>query len=132
MQRLTDKYSDGTPFVPNHVLQRTNGMSDVIKKLSEYEDLDEEGLLIRMPCNEGDKVFVVGTKCLADLVTDEECDDILNCEVCSYDKEYIVFERCVTKEMIYMLLFNQNSNFIWGKTVFDNEIAANKVLESMS
>ena len=42
MSRLTDKYSDGTPFVPNRILQLTNGMSSVIKKLAHYEDLEEE------------------------------------------------------------------------------------------
>ena len=38
MERLTNRYSDGTPFVPNVVLKLTNGMQDVIKKLAEYED----------------------------------------------------------------------------------------------
>jgi len=58
MKRLTDRYSDGTPFVLNHILQLTNGMSDVIKKLAYYEDLEEQGRLIILdkkepehPCN---------------------------------------------------------------------------------
>ena len=46
MGRLTDKYSDGTPFVPERVLQLTNGMQSVIKKLAHYEDMEEQGRLI--------------------------------------------------------------------------------------
>ena len=47
MGRLTDRYSDGTPFIPNYILSLTNGMADVIKKLAEYEDLEEQGRLIK-------------------------------------------------------------------------------------
>ena len=47
--RLTNRYSDGTPFVPNVILSLTNGMSDVIKKLAHYEDLEEQGKLVLYP-----------------------------------------------------------------------------------
>lgn len=130
MQRLTDKYSDGTPFIPNYILQTTNGMSNAIKKLSEYEDLEENGLLLKLPCKEGDIVFVVGTKCLADIVSDDECDDIPACEVCPYDKEYVVFTREVTQYFLSILLFYKNCNFVWGKTVFSSEEEANKELNN--
>lgn len=130
MQRFTDKYSDGTPFIPNYILQTTNGMSNAIKKLSEYEDLEENGLLLKLPCKEGDIVFVVGTKCLADMVSDDECDDIPGCEVCTYDKEYVVFTREVTQDFLYILLFHKNSKFVWGKTVFNSEEEANKELNN--
>lgn len=47
--RLTNRYSDGTPFIPNFVLSPTNGMSDVIRKLAYYEDLEEQGRLELFP-----------------------------------------------------------------------------------
>ena len=34
-------------------------------KLAEYEDLEEQGLLLKLPCKIGDAVYVVGTRCLA-------------------------------------------------------------------
>lgn len=57
MQRLTDKHSDGTPFIPNVVLQ-TAGMEAVAKKLAEYEDLDDNGLLLRLHCKVGQTVYI--------------------------------------------------------------------------
>lgn len=32
---------------------------DIIHKLAEYEDLEEQGLLLRLPCSEGDVVWVL-------------------------------------------------------------------------
>lgn len=41
MERLTERYTDGTAFIPNVVLQ-LKGMDGVAKKLAEYEDLEEQ------------------------------------------------------------------------------------------
>lgn len=35
---------------------------DVLNKLGEYEDLEEQGLLLRLPCKVGDTVYIVGDK----------------------------------------------------------------------
>ena len=59
MERLTERFSDGTPFIPNRVLQLTNGMQSVISKLAEYEDAEEQGLLIKLPCAEGTTVYII-------------------------------------------------------------------------
>ena len=32
---------------------------DIINKLAEYEDLEEQGLLLRLPCKVGDTVYVI-------------------------------------------------------------------------
>ena len=32
-------------------------MTDAINRLAEYEDLEEQGLLVRLPCKVGDKVW---------------------------------------------------------------------------
>jgi hypothetical protein len=34
-------------------------IKNMIKKLAEYEDLEEQGLLVRLPCKVGDTVWVV-------------------------------------------------------------------------
>ena len=35
------------------------GMADLREKLKEYEDLDEQGLLLRLPCKVGDTVYSI-------------------------------------------------------------------------
>lgn len=51
MDRITEKYSDGTPFIPNGKIQMI-GMGGIAKVLSEYEDKEELELLLRIPCKE--------------------------------------------------------------------------------
>lgn len=58
MERLTDKFSDGTPFIPNVILQ-LHGMDGIAKKLSEYEDMEEQGRLVKLPCKVGDILYRV-------------------------------------------------------------------------
>ena len=58
MERLTQKYSDGTPFIPNHILA-TVGMHGIAKRLSAYEDLEEQGVLFQSPCKPGDRAYVL-------------------------------------------------------------------------
>ena len=36
--------------------------SKILKKLCEYEDAEEQGLLLRLPCKVGDEVFIIGMK----------------------------------------------------------------------
>ena len=37
-------------------------IKDMYNKLKEYEDLEEEGLLLKLPCKIGDAVYIVGYK----------------------------------------------------------------------
>ena len=56
--RFTNRYSNGKAFIMNCALQTTNGIEDAIEKLADYEDLEEQGLLLRLPCKVGDRVYV--------------------------------------------------------------------------
>lgn len=38
------------------------GSSKIMNKLAEYEDLEEEGLILRLPCKIGGTVYSLGTK----------------------------------------------------------------------
>ena len=58
MERITDKYTDGTPFIPNEKIQRL-GMDVIARKLAEYEDAEENGELFKYPCKVGDTVYVI-------------------------------------------------------------------------
>ena len=53
MERFTRRSADGTAYATNV------GYYNTIEKLAEYEDLEEQGLLLRLPCKVGDTVFWV-------------------------------------------------------------------------
>ena len=90
-----------------------------INKLAEYENAEEEGLLLRLPCRPGDVVYVVGTKCLSGLY-DIECDtydEDTECP-CHLKNEWTVFKKEVDLEFLVKMTANKLSNFILGETVF--------------
>lgn len=101
------------------------------KKLKEYEDLEKEGLLLRIPCKIGDIVYIVGTKCLADVVSDQECSKF-RCDFCKYDKEYVVFDRVVDKYLLADIVYGTDSNFLFGITVFLTQYEAEEKLKELS
>ena len=53
MERLTERGSYGY----GDVYVRRNDYVTASKKLCEYEDLEEQGLLLRLPCKVGDTVY---------------------------------------------------------------------------
>ena len=59
MERLTEWVDDGEcrQAIPKTDI-RNNGHSKCCNKLATYEDLEEQGLLVRLPCKVGDTVYV--------------------------------------------------------------------------
>lgn len=59
MDRLTRKDVDGVVYVPidTDSILNEECVWLPITKLAEYEDLEEQGLLIRLPCKIGDTVY---------------------------------------------------------------------------
>ena len=69
-------------------------------KLKHYEDLEEQGLLLRLPVAEGTNVFCIGS-------CGEICDDYeTDCEVCGEHK------------VVFCMNFDRNMVEQFGKTVF--------------
>ena len=68
MERLTDKNAVGNYFYPK-CFEKCDGfgasskcdnceiMTSVCEKLGKYEDLEEQGRLVKLPCKIGDKVW---------------------------------------------------------------------------
>lgn len=58
MERLTEWIDDGEhrQAIPKTDI-RNNGHNKCCNKLAEYEDLEEQGLLVRLPCKVGDIMF---------------------------------------------------------------------------
>ena len=123
MERLTEKYrnDNGTAISKESLInQRTNGINDycsrIITKLADYEDAEEQGLLLRLPCKPKSEVFLICsryTRCSFEDVPFEE-SSCIGCENdCDSHKEiYIHRNSSVDVEWIVR---NLNK---FGKTVF--------------
>lgn len=94
----------------------------------------DKSFIVELPCKVGDKLYIVGTECLADKDS-RKCEEWtaenpgLSCEDCPLDKRLIVFERTVTKHMLGVILFEGNENFIFGENVFLSREEAEKKLK---
>lgn len=58
MERLTERY-DITPDGESDVWVKQHDYISAMRKLCDYEDLEEQGLLVRLPCKVGTEVFVI-------------------------------------------------------------------------
>lgn len=58
MERLTERY-DITPDGESNVWVKNHDYIKASEKLAEYEDLEEQGLLVRLPCKVGTEVFAI-------------------------------------------------------------------------
>ena len=56
MERLTERY-DVTPDGESDVWVKQHDYISAARKLCDYEDLEEQGLLVRLPCKVGDTVW---------------------------------------------------------------------------
>ena len=68
MERLTDRNADGNYFYPK-CFEKCDGLgasrkcdnceitTSICEKLGKYEDLEEQGILIKLPCKVGDTVW---------------------------------------------------------------------------
>lgn len=124
MSRLTRRTEQGKITLRDC----TVSLRSAIDKLAEYEDLEEQGLLLKLPCKVGDTVYVIDKRYTKCSLYDEEYSES-NCWNC--DKEcdskmyYVVVKRYVgTLEWIVLRLKK------FGKTVFlTQEEAENKLKE---
>ena len=74
MERLTRRTETGGIKYTRHNIYE----EDIVERLAEYEDLEEQGLLLRLPCKIGDTIY----------------------EVSYENKEFLIKEHIV-KEFIY-------------------------------
>lgn len=124
MERLTKTYSDGThgasdslPFGENSYDYKNL----LIERLGKYEDLEEHGRLVKLPCKVGDTVYVVTSP--FNVFDDIEYDENMKDEVYESYVSSITFYECGEQYRIYAKATN---HFIgayfrecdFGKTVF--------------
>lgn len=83
MDRLTVK---GFEFTSNYVASKLQSWSiaECLKKLQTYEDLEEQGLLLRLPCEVGTPIYMVESECNGDVY---DCHS--SCEDCKCLIHYV-------------------------------------------
>lgn len=95
------------------------------EKLKNYEDLEEQGRLIKLPCKVGDTVYVISSRCNGEEIDDEWCKTH-DCDNCAF-----VYETKATKYLLYQLWKGNNKTYIFGKTIFLTKAEAEKALAEM-
>ena len=84
MERLTRRSANGTGVYATpsgEPVKWENNRNNVLQKLADYEDLEEQGRLIKLPCKVGDDVYYIlgipnETRCAIDKCTFEFPDII--------------------------------------------------------
>ena len=103
--------------------------ADIYLKLAEYEDLEEQGLLLKLPCKVGTTVYVIDTiyECDNDYMDCiMEFPDRYQCEIgfkCEYEHEKIVVRP---ESFDFKMLDNFN------KTVFLTKEEAEEKLKELN
>lgn len=122
MERLTIKAPSGLIHLADNKEHTTNL---AIKKLSDYEDLEEQGLLLRLPCKAETTLFFLKSNEHADRPTK------------SIIYETNQWKYCVDELGAYFstysipIGFHGNYRHVLGKTVFLAEQEAQSALEKM-
>lgn len=133
MERLTEWIDDGEhrQAIPKTDI-RSNGYNKCCNKLAEYEDLEKQGLLVRLPCKVGDTVWVVTSP----INVFDECDGAAEYEVYESFLSSVIYYACGEQFRINAKVTN---SFIveyfrecdFGKTVFLTREEADSKLEEL-
>ena len=110
MERFTEKLPDGRCILKEYMKVHSTKYGDFIEgdaveKLAEYEDLEEHGLLLRLPCKEGDTIYEIYS-----------------------DGEYCVSWRDI-KEEKFTLSYYEHHKADFDKTVFLTKAEAEAALK---
>lgn len=121
MERLTVKWKDGVYDTLDPIDIADNEYSKInyeklLTKLGQYEDVEEQGLLLRLPCKVGTPVYMVAQDCDGDTLDCRRGD----CEGCNYLHSFVEENKFDT----YMC------DDI-GKTVFLTKAEAEQALAKM-
>ena len=131
MERLTNIGSNGEIWITDNDETRRFGRKEsAYKKLAEYEDLDEQGLLLRLPCKVGEKVYCIYeryTKCseYGQVLEEYSCQGCECLECDSHKELYVQSQKAYSLDWIVSNLKK------FGKTVFLTQAEAEQKLKEM-
>lgn len=135
MERLTNrKYGENScagvtiPYSTYCIGCITSGcncgiVEDMVKKLADYENLEEQGRMIVFPCNKGDKIyeFYRGEDVEGRLEAGESPKDIIN------DRKVYGFEYMDDELYIRASYHSSNSEFYGGPAVDSPEFPVSEI-----
>ena len=127
MERLTERYGIA-PDGESDVWVKQHDYISAARKLCDYEDLEEQGLLVRLPADKNAEIYLISSR----WTVCSECGsrfDEYSCSGCEYEcdskKEYYVYPT-------YLSSINADTYANqFGKTVFLTREEAEKKLEEM-
>lgn len=139
MERLTKISEIGNAYYPKCFKEPCCGMGeclddkcslmlDACKKLAEYEQLEEQGLLVRLPVNKKKEIYIISSRWTVCSECGSRFDEYscIGCEYeCDSEKEYYMYKTYIS--------FIDVTSYVnqFGKTVFLNREEAEKKLEEM-
>lgn len=91
-------------------------ITTILKKLADYEDLEEQGRIIKLPCKVGDVVYCIFNRYTKCTFSNEEFDEY-SCQGCEHEcdskkENYVQDMRAYSIDWIATNLRN------FGKTIF--------------
>lgn len=132
MERLTKRSANGTGIYntpSGDPVEWENNRHRVLQKLADYEDLEEQGLLLRLPCKVGDTVWCIyerWTKCTE---YNSEFDEY-SCQGCEFACDSYK-EKYVASQKAYSLDWIVNNLERFKKIVFLTQAEAEEALRKM-
>lgn len=129
MERLTKRNSDGMIEANKLKYYNYNNFQKMAQKLAEYKNLEEQGLLLRLPCKIGSEVWEIERQLWIDHKGCKDCiyfgNDGLG-DYCDYDEDNPpACTKIVPKKFNIRMLDN------FGKTVFLTQAEAEQKLKEM-
>lgn len=104
---------------------------EVLEPETRCMDFLEESKIMIKPCEIGDTVWCVTSKCDSGKY-ESECSIEPSCADCNLMNEYMVFSYEITQSTLIELMFTPvDGPYVWGKTVFATEGEAQRALERM-
>ena len=94
-------------------------------KLAKYEDLEEQGLLLRLPCKVGDTVYTTSS------YFDCDEDECVNIDFCVCEEDGGTCEHLAKKYFVKETNFQIQMLAVFGKTVFLTKAEAEEALKKM-
>ena len=131
MERLTHRYMDGTAWVSLNLVSKMGEYECVglpITKLATYEDAEEQGLLLRLPCKVGDKLYYIDSyyNVVVPVRLNEVIIQFVGINNYTYQYNCCSFDECGDTYEEYE--FNNND---FSKTVFLTKAEAEAKLKEM-
>lgn len=131
MERLTNIGSNGEIWITDNDETRRFGRKEsAYKKLAEYEDLDQQGLLLRLPCKVGDTVYCIYERYTKCSENEQEFDEY-SCQGCECLECDSHKELYVQSQKAYSLDWIVSNLKRFGKTVFLTQAEAEQKLKEM-